>query len=194
MRTFIRHNCPARRKTNDKAKEFYRRERCAQLKRYSAKQLGRMSASRKARNGHLNKRKAEQVDDYLATGASKLHKGIPTQGNDRVYLNSAHFSVFPSPQHEANSNQTSLLPSSSSNVASNSSSSLPSLDLPPKMFSDTQMETAYNVLMPQPYAPIFNDITITPCYDIVQESYEFSSALQSANYRAIPQHESADLR
>jgi hypothetical protein len=57
------------------------------------------------------------------------------------------------------------------------------------MLSHTQIQPAYNVFMPQPYAPIFDDITITPCYDLEQDSYAFSSTLQNADYSAIPQHD-----
>lgn len=44
------------------------------------------------------------------------------------------------------------------------------------------MQRSYDAFLPQPYAPIFDDITITPCYDLVQESYAFSSTLQNATY------------
>lgn len=60
---------------------------------------------------------------------------------------------------------------------------------PSKASSITQMEESYTSLIPQPYAPIFEDVTITPCYDLVQESYVFSSKLQSPNFSTGPTDE-----
>jgi hypothetical protein len=60
---------------------------------------------------------------------------------------------------------------------------------PSKVSSIMQMEQSYTSLIPQPYAPIFEDITITPCYDLVEESYVFSSKLQNSNYPTEPTDE-----
>lgn len=57
------------------------------------------------------------------------------------------------------------------------------------MASHTQMDRAYDNVVPQPYAPIFDDITITPSYNLIQESYTFPSTLHNVNYPAILQSE-----
>lgn len=82
----MRHECHARRKANDEAKEFYRRERCAQLKRYSAKKLCRVLASGEARNSQLNKRKFGHSDGFPAIDASKVRKRNPTQVSDAMFM------------------------------------------------------------------------------------------------------------
>lgn len=61
-------------------------------------------------------------------------------------------------------------------------SNLSNENFPSKNPSVGYMERTYDTLVPQPYAPIFDDITITPCYDLVQESYAFSSTLQNATF------------
>ena len=68
---------------------------------------------------------------------------------------------------------------------------LSSITFPSKAPSAGHMQQSYDAFVPQPYAPIFDDITITPCYDLVQESYAFSSTLQNATY-LTESHEDQD--
>lgn len=81
--------------------------------------------------------------------------------------------------------QPTLFPSLDLNGA-NSLTNLSNTTFPPNMLPHRQAEPDYDVLMRQPYAPIFSDITITPSYDLVQESYAFSSTLPNADYPTIP--------
>lgn len=63
-----------------------------------------------------------------------------------------------------------------------------------KVVPTAQTEQTFDSLMAQPYAPIFEDITITPCYDLVQESYAFSSRLQGVNYLTDPVDDARSLQ
>jgi hypothetical protein len=91
----MRHMCRARTKANEEAKELYRKERCAQLRRYSAKELGRTLASGKSRNVQNNKRRAELLNDYPTMNASKLRKGNPVQGRDAGSMTSGNYGKHP---------------------------------------------------------------------------------------------------
>lgn len=86
-----------------------------------------------------------------------------------------------------NPSETSLFSPLVSQQAANSLTDLSNIAVPSNMLQHAQMQPAYNVFMP--YAPIFHDITITPCYDLEQESYAFSSTMQNAAYLATPQQE-----
>lgn len=69
VRQFLRHRCKAKERGDDNAKEFYVRERCAQLRRYAAEKLDQVLAWDKKSHGRTKKRGHEAVD-----GCSELHQ------------------------------------------------------------------------------------------------------------------------
>ncbi|KAL2695083.1 hypothetical protein AAEP93_004144 [Penicillium crustosum] len=73
-RQYIRHTCLTRQKANDDERDFYRKERCTQLKRISADKLNWMLASEKHQSRRLGKRGTECCDEP-PTSPRKLRKG-----------------------------------------------------------------------------------------------------------------------
>ncbi|KAJ5091676.1 hypothetical protein NUU61_006546 [Penicillium alfredii] len=114
----------------------------------------------------------------------KLHKRNPAQERDEVIVNS-----FDGHSDAENAIHRPSFASYNINPIPYPSTDLSNMTFPSRMPSISQMQPSYDALVPQPYAPVFDDITITPCYDLVQESYAFSSTLQNANYLAAPEHE-----
>lgn len=174
-----------------------------QLKRLSAKKLRRTLANGKARNEQLSKRRAELVDDCSTMDASELRKGNRVQKKDPAFTTSERFSgkysmtlflltinglLSVGSSCTENTMQTPIFSSPNSNNAANSLTNPSNTAFPSNMISHTQIEPAYGFLAPQPYAPIFEDITITPSYDLVQASYAFSSTLDNPDYLASVQH------
>ncbi|KAF2182596.1 hypothetical protein K469DRAFT_752085 [Zopfia rhizophila CBS 207.26] len=68
VRPFLRHQCIRKNRKNDKTKEFYMRERCAQLRRYATKRLDQVLAWDKKSHERTKKRGHEEVD-----GCSESH-------------------------------------------------------------------------------------------------------------------------
>jgi hypothetical protein len=77
IRKFIRHTCRARQRARDNAKELYRKERCAQLKKYSAKKLARTLIKSKARTREKDRR---LIGETPKINALELNKGKQRQG------------------------------------------------------------------------------------------------------------------
>ncbi|KAJ6020017.1 hypothetical protein N7499_003313 [Penicillium canescens] len=141
-RQYIRHTCRTRQKADDEAREFYRKERA------------------KHRSRRPNKRGTECCDEQT-TSPRKLRKGNATLLRENIVDSEGFDGRF-------NAGEALQVPF----IAPRNlhpltyPSNLSNEDFPSKNPSVEHMQRSYDTLVPQPYAPIFDDITITPCYDL----------------------------
>lgn len=198
VRPFLRHQCKDKKQGNDNTKEFYMRERCAQLRRYATKKLDQMLGWDKKSHERTKKRGHEAVD-----GCSELHQSskvhlVTVDGDTDQWFsaendllgnnppsNMSHELLIvcvtgvPSRSNLRNSMQPTPMPSLS-NGSAIPSSSLSNAGLSTPFPFSQMMERSPNFMLG--FAPIFDSITITPCYDQPQL---FSSNTLNGDYPAV---------
>lgn len=177
---------------------FYKKERHAQLRRHSAEQLNQMLSMDESRCELGAKRKHEEVDGFSESELPQ--KRIIVNNNGKSFQYSQVSPRLPS--------VTNWLPSEASTRGEASIAIQPPMPTPPlsyyqsgtpaslsdagfltpSLFSFTHRPSCHS----SSYAPIFEDITITPRYDTGPSVYPFPPGTDTGNYSASGRLELSD--
>ncbi|KAF1993220.1 hypothetical protein P154DRAFT_82954 [Amniculicola lignicola CBS 123094] len=183
IRPFLMHQCGAKMRADDKAKEFYMKERCAQLQRYATETLRRMLSREDTNHERVGKRGHEGVDECLEHQSSKVHMATADSNADQWFPVEDTSPGVPFQSNARSFMQPALLSNGPATPASSFFNAGLSMQFP----CSQTMERPANYTLG--YAPIFEDITITPCYDLPQL---FPSSTLNRDYSAIGPFESPD--
>jgi len=196
VRSFLIHTCEARRRGDDNAKEFYRKERCAQLRRYAGKRLHHMFAREDTNQERTKKRGHDAIDGCAEDQPSKTHLdtvdgdighwfpvGNDSLGNEATSSMPYELLIVRvtgvTPQRIVrNAMQPTPMPLLADESAI-PTSSLPNAGLSAPFPFPQMMERSPNP--PLRFAPIFEGTTIMPCYDQLSS---FSSNMMNRDYLA----------
>jgi hypothetical protein len=173
VRKFLRHKrCRAKGQRSKHEKEFYRKERSAQLRAFSIEQLHQRLNGNKSGLQQAKKRENEE-DQYSnsqppskkqASNPDSTYQGFQANGG----LRSNEHNGFPSPAVtttiESRSNTDSILQPTQTSFSNQSNHFRPQTNLVNAALYDTfSPNPALN--MQGAWARVFNEDTITPCYN-----------------------------
>ncbi|KAI1318086.1 hypothetical protein F5Y16DRAFT_419139 [Xylariaceae sp. FL0255] len=182
VQKFLRHKCTTRPRETNRAKQFYRKERCAQLRRYSLEMLNAAADSDKNRGDQARKRGHDTLDVVDLEMPSKKPRGTKKVDASHHRANGETFGSYSAPfrllfshssySHNCSSTTNiSMLPTPTQTGASQ-------LDGPPLDRGMARENCASGLLPPfsqnptapeGTWAPMFGEFTITPCYDAMQD-------------------------
>ena len=180
LRKYIRHKCGARKRGSGQAKEFYRKERCAQLRRSASRSLDAMLPKHENHSHeHLGKRTHETADEsshshqpfkkHMSSAGTKAARTLQAKDNQ---LSDEPFHAPPGPADrwiEPRSNmaisvQRTTMPSFSPHLnRSMTQSGLSDIQFPSYLYSHS-IEGSSGLTPGEMFAPIFDDFTIPPYY------------------------------